>query len=378
MHIDVLGAGPAGLFFSALIKRADPNHVVRVFEQNARDVTFGFGVVLSGRAMNFLSEGDPDIAARIAPMAETWADQRIVHRGQTIIVDGSAFSGIGRVSMLSILRDFALTAGVEIHYGVRAAPDQRLDCDLLVAADGANSSFRDAHTDAFGTRVNDLLNYYAWYGVEATYPSHTLTFQPYVEGAFCAHHYRYRDNMSTFVAEADPAAWNAAGFPAMDNDERRRFMEQFFSATLNGNPLIANGSFWRRWRLVTNDRWSHKNIVLIGDALRTAHPSIGSGTRLAMEDAIALSRALRAKGTDLAAGLASYERERKPIRERLNQAGLASIAWYEDMAARMRLESYDFAYDYLLRTGVMTEERLKRDAPDFMRRYRLFKNGETF
>jgi 2-polyprenyl-6-methoxyphenol hydroxylase-like FAD-dependent oxidoreductase len=373
MRIDILGAGPAGLFFAALMKRADPNHVVRVFEQNAPDVTFGFGVVLSGRAMSFLSEGDPDIAARIAPVAETWSNQHIVHGGEIIVVDGPGFSGLGRVVLLSILRDFATSAGVDIQYGQRVTPDAHLDCDLLVAADGANSSFRDAHADAFGTRVTDLANYFAWYGVETTYPSHTLTFRALGDGAFCAHHYRYHPAMSTFVAEADPAAWEAAGFAAMDNDERRRFTEEFYADALHGKPLISNRSNWRRWRLVTNDHWSHKNIVLLGDALRTAHPSIGSGTRLAMEDSIALWRVLRAGGTDLSAALLTFERERKPIRERLNNAAVASIAWYEDMASRMKLAPYDFAMDYLLRTGVLTPERLERDCPEFMKRYRAAK-----
>ena len=373
MRIDVLGAGPAGLFFAALMKRANPNHVVRVFEQNARDVTFGFGVVLSGRALSFLSEGDPDIASRIAPAGETWTNQHIVHRGETIVVDGAGFTGLGRVTMLSILQDFAASAGVDIHFNHRVSPDAHEECDLLVAADGANSAFRDAHATAFGTRMVDLLNYFAWYGVETTYPSHTLTFQPYGAGAFCAHHYRYGPNMSTFVAEADPAAWDAAGMHAMDNEERRRFTESFFADALRGKPLISNRSFWRRWRLVTNDRWSHKNIVLIGDALRTAHPSIGSGTRLAMEDSIALWRALRDGGGDLAGALARFEAERKPIRERLNNAAVASIAWYEDMAARMAMPSYEFVMDYLLRTGVMTPERLERDSPDFMRRYHAWK-----
>ncbi len=373
MKIDILGAGPAGLFFAALIKRADPNHTVRVFEQNAEGVTFGFGVVLSGRAMSFLAEGDPDIASRIAPSAQNWSDQHIVHRRETIVIDGGMLSGLGRVTLLSILQDFARSAGVELLFSQRINPDAHLDCDLLVAADGANSAFRDAHADAFGTRVTDLQNYYAWYGVEHPYSSHTLTFQPYGDGAFCAHHYRYQPGMSTFVAEADPAAWRAAELYAMDNEERRAFTEKLFADRLGHKPLISNRSFWRRWRLVTNDRWSHGNIVLIGDALRTAHPSIGSGTRLAMEDSIGLWRALREKGSDLAGALTAFEAERKPIRERLNNAAVASINWYEDMAARMKLAPYDFVMDYLLRTGVMTEARLERESPDFMRRYRAWK-----
>lgn len=373
MRINVLGGGPAGLYFAYLMKTSFPAYDVQVVEQNARDVTFGFGVVLSGRAMEFIAEGNGDIVGRLGHRAQTWSEQHIVHRGQTVAVDGSAYSGVARIVLLAELQTMCAGAGVEMKFGERAVAGMLRDgslgnCDVLVGADGANSILRDSHADAFGTRAIDLQNYFAWYGVRRPYPAHTLTFKQAADGVFCAHHYRYTPDMSTFVAEVDDAAWQRSGMYAMDDDQRRRFVETVFADTLDDRPLISNRSMWRRWRLVKNDRWSFRNMVLIGDALRTAHPSIGSGTRLAMEDSIALWRALSAEGTDVEAAFARYERERKPVRDRLNKAAELSIAWYERLDAKMHLAPYDFAHDYLLRTGVMTTERLERASPRFMSR----------
>ncbi len=370
MRIAVLGGGPSGLYFAYLMKKRFPAYRIHVREQNARDVTFGFGVVLSGRAMTFLSEGDSALVDRLAAVTESWSDQHFVHRGEQVVIDGSRYSGIARIAMLKILQEACIDAGVEIAYGVRSGPEIARDYDVLVGADGANSVLRDSHTEGFGTRVVDLQNYFAWYGVQRPYPAHTLTFVQSDLGVFCGHHYRYTPGMSTFVAEVDARTFAESGMHAMDDDARRRLTEQVFAETLGRQPLVSNKSNWRRWRLVKNDRWSHGNIVLIGDALRTAHPSIGSGTRLAMEDSIALARAFTAGGTDIAAIFRRYEETRKPVREKLNRAAELSIDWYERMGEKMGLAPHDLAYDYMLRTGVMSVERLERDSPQFMARCR--------
>jgi 2-polyprenyl-6-methoxyphenol hydroxylase-like FAD-dependent oxidoreductase len=367
----IAGAGPSGLYLAYLLKRSNPAHVVRVFEQNPSDVTFGFGVVLSGRALDFLSEGSADVVKRLKAKMERWSNQHIVHRGKHMIVDGCSYSAIERLTLLHELQDLCSRLGVELNFEHRAQRAADLgDCDVLVGADGANSAIRESHSDAFGTRVTDFRNFFAWFGVACPFDAHTLTFKLTDGGAFVAHHYRYKPTMSTFVAEVDTETWDRAGMAAMTDDERRAYTEKLFADTLDGRPLISNRSIWRRWRLVTNDHWHFRNIVLIGDALRTAHPSIGSGTRLAMEDAIALWRAFEAEGTNVAAALARYERTRKPIRNKLNTAVELSARWYEQMGSKMRMEPYEFAYDYLLRTNIMTPDRLAKESPDFMKRYR--------
>jgi len=367
----ITGAGPSGLFLAYLLKRSNATHTVRVFEQNRPDVTFGFGVVLSGRALQFLAEGSVDVVERLKGRMEHWSNQHIVHRGERVLIDGSSFAAIERLTLLRELHGLCAAAGVELNFERRAARASELaDCDVLVGADGANSAVRDSHGDGFGTHVTEYRNYFAWYGVERPFEAHTLTFKLTDVGAFVGHHYRYKPAMSTFVAEVDQETWDRAGMAAMSDDERRAFTETVFADTLGGLPLISNRSIWRRWRRIDNDRWHFRNMVLIGDALRTAHPSIGSGTRLAMEDAIALWQAFGAEKGDVEAAFRAYERSRRPIRNKLNTAMELSVRWYEEMGGKMRLPPYEFAYDYMLRTNIMTPDRLEREAPDFMRRYR--------
>ena len=251
---------------------------------------------------------------------ESWSDQHIVHRGKKIVIDGSAFSAISRLKLLQELQALCLGIGVRLIFDRRATLDGELmDCDVLVGADGANSQLRDQFADAFGPRISDLQNYFAWYGVEQRYEAHTLTFESNADGAFCGHHYRYEPNMSTFVAEVDAETWHRSGMSAMDDEQRRLYAQKVFARTLGGKELISNRSIWKRWRLIKNDRWSFRNMVLIGDAQRSAHPSIGSGTRLAMEDSIVLWRAL-CEDASVPDAFARYERERRPVRDKLNRA----------------------------------------------------------
>jgi 2-polyprenyl-6-methoxyphenol hydroxylase-like FAD-dependent oxidoreductase len=370
VRFHIVGAGPAGLYLAYLLKRSNPMHVVRVFEQNRPDVTFGFGVVLSDRALQFLAEGSTHVVERLKSEMQHWSNQYIVHLGQRVVVDGSSYASIERLTMLRELQNLCVEAGAQLNFEHRAVDSSDLaGCDVLVGADGANSAIRKGHTEAFRTRVTDFQNYFAWFGVEQPFDAHTLTFKTTDWGAFVGHHYRYKPAMSTFVAEVDTETWKRAGMADMTDDERRAFTEGLFADTLRGKPLISNRSIWRRWRLIDNDHWHFKNIVLIGDALRTAHPSIGSGTRFAMEDAIALWRALEAEGTDVAAGFARYERTRRPIRDKLNKAVELSAHWYERMASKMQMQPHEFTYDYLLRTNIMTAERLAKESPGFIKRY---------
>lgn len=371
MRICVVGGGPAGLFFAYLMKRSFPEYRIRVVEQNAAGVTFGFGVVLSGRALSFISEGDgAAVVKRLRRRMESWSDQHIVHQGKTIAIDGSSYSAIARLALLEELQKICQECGVDIQFSHHFSPeDDAIDEDVVVAADGANSVIRDRFADGFGPRVSDLQNYFAWYGVAMPYPAHTLTFKSNDLGVFCGHHYRYAPSMSTFVAEVDAETWHTSGMAAMCDEQRKVLFENIFADTLRGNKLISNKSNWKRWRLIKNDRWSFRNVVLIGDAQRSAHPSIGSGTRLAMEDSIALWQAFCRDGNDIQSAFISYEKGRRPIRDKLNRAAELSIAWYEAMATKMGLSPYEFAFDYMMRTGVMTAERLRTECPKFCADY---------
>ena len=369
MRIAVVGGGPAGLYFAYLRKRRHPADAVAVFEQNPRDATFGFGVVFSDRALDFLRADDPETADLVAPRMETWSDIALVHHGERIAVDGVGFSAIGRLELLRLLQERAASVGVELRYGhaVRSVAELG-DADLVVGADGVNSLVRREHEAAFGTSVSHLSNKFAWFGTTKPFETLTQTFVETPLGTFNAHHYRYQPAMSTFIVECDPATWTRAGFERLGEDEARAVCEGVFAETLDGHPLISNRSVWRNFPWVSNARWSVGNRVLLGDALHTAHFSIGSGTRLALEDAIALVKALDEAG-NVRAALAAYEAARRPIVQKLVAASRTSAAWYERFPEHMRLAPLDFAMSYITRSGRVDPERLRAMAPRFMARY---------
>ena len=366
LRIAVIGAGPAGLLFAFLIKLHGPQHEVIVLEQNARDVTFGFGVVFSHGALEFLQRDAPEIYAVLAAEMESWRVQRIVHRDQAITIDGNGFSAIARMKLLELLQRHAIAQGVQIEFGTHVESlDSLGEFDLVVGADGVNSVLRRAHVDQFKPRIDHLTNKFAWYGTTRVFDCLTLTFRADEHGAFVAHHYRYSPSMSTFIVECDAATWYCAGLNRMTDDESRTYCEHVFASDLGGQPLLANRSIWRNFPLIYTRNWVADNTVLIGDALRTGHFSIGSGTRLACEDAIALARALN-ESNDVASALQSFERARRPIVDKIVAAANRSSFWYERLADKMRMEPWELAYDYMTRSGRMSDERLRESAPRFM------------
>ena len=370
MRVSVLGGGPGGLYFSALWKSRHPADDVCLFEQNPADATWGFGVVFSDRALEFLREDDPETVDLIAPRMETWRDITLVHRSEAIAIDGVGFSAIGRLELLQLLQQRARTAGVTLAFGTPVGTPADLgDCDLIVAADGVNSLLRHSHAAEFGASITHQAARFAWYGTSKRFETLTQTFVENELGTFNAHHYRYAPDMSTFIVECDPATWVRAGLDRATENESRRICEQVFAATLTGHPLVSNRSMWRNFPWVWNERWSVRNMVLIGDALRTAHYSIGSGTRLAIEDALALTKALEAEPGDLAAALARYESTRRPAVEKLVAASRLSAAWYERFPEHMRLAPVDLAMSYIRRSGRVDDDRLRTMAPKFMALY---------
>jgi len=367
MHVAIVGAGPAGLLLSMLVKRRQPDWRVEVFEQNAADATFGFGVVFSEGALGFLERDAPDLHASLAARMERWPMQRIVHRDEAMDIDGNGFSAIARVELNRFLRELAQGAGVSLSFDHAVPlPDALAGADLIVGADGVNSMVRNARAAQFGPRIEWLANKFAWYGTTRAFECLTLTFRENAHGAFVAHHYRYAPELSTFIVECDAATWHRAGLDAMDEAASRAYCERVFAPDLGGRPLISNKSVWRNFPLLSNAHWSVGNAVLIGDALRTGHFSIGSGTRLAFEDAIALDRALGVAGEDVLRALTLFEDERRPIVEKIVRAANTSSFWYERLADTMAFEPWRLAHDYMTRSGRMDDARLRAAAPRFM------------
>lgn len=371
MRITVLGGGPAGLYSATLLKRDNPSWDVTVFEQNPKDVTWGFGVVFSDRALSFLEADDPDTYRAFAGQLETWQDITIDLMGEKTAIDGVGFAAVARLKLIQILTSRAEAVGVTIKFnsGPDAYKNDADKADLVIAADGVNSVIRNADPDGFGAKLDHLTNRFAWYGTTKTFPTLTQSFRRSEWGPFNAHHYRYAPGMSTFIVETTEEVWRNAGLDTAGDEESRRICETVFADVLDGHPLISNKSIWRVFPKVWNEKWYSGNKVLIGDALHTAHFSIGSGTRLAMEDAISLAKSVREHPGDLPAALQAYQDERKPIVAKLVRAAEESANWYEQFIAHMELPPLDFAHGYIKRAGRLDDDRLRASAPKFMAQY---------
>lgn len=373
MRIAVVGGGPSGLYFALLAKTRFPAATIEVHEQNARGATYGFGIVLADRGLARLEAAHPATCAAILASSYVARHQVITHRGEPIFVERSGYGGaIARLRLLEILDEACAKAGVVVRYGVRIDDAGEFEgYDLVVGADGVNSVVRDARADVFGTTRFLLTNRMAWYGTTQHFPYPVLNFKTVGGSHFWCAAYPYTERMSTFVAECDADAWTRSGLDRMDEEGRRRFAEDLFAKELDGHPLISNASSWRVLPVVRNRRWYAGRHVLIGDALHSAHPTIGSGTRIAMEDAIDLADALEAHEGDLAAGLAAFEQARRPSKQKLVDAAEKSFTWYEAVAGKMdALEPSAFVFDFMTRTGRINEARLLQEFPRFMARYR--------
>lgn len=373
LQIDVVGGGPAGLWFAFLLKGRRPAWSIRVHEQNPATATYGFGVVLSDAGRDRVRSAAPAAFDRIAQRMERWPDLTIVHRDERVPIDGNGFSSIGRLELLQTLHELCRKAGVALRFDAAIASadsiaELRAGADLVVGADGINSRVRAALESEFRPRTEVLGNRYAWYGTRQVFPTLTLTFRPNADGAFVAHHYRYAPDMSTFIVECDAATWERSGLEHLDDEASRRYCETIFTPDLGGHPLVSNRSAWLRFPVLACEHWRHEDVVLIGDALRSVHFSIGSGTRLAMEDADALAAALDESGGRIAEGLACFEAARRPVVDKLLAGAAGSWSWYERFADRMHLSAHEFAYDYMTRSGRLSDERLRAIAPRFARR----------
>lgn len=372
MKINVIGGGPSGLYFALLAKRRHANARVEVFEQNPRGATYGFGIALADRGLGHLRRADAASHDAIVKASFFARHRFITHPAQTIFVEGGGHSGaIARLRLLQILETHCEAAGVRLHHGVRIDDLGALeDADLVVGADGVNSIVRKRHETAFGTTTWMLTNRLAWYGTDKHFPYPVLSFRRHDGGHFVGVAYPYTERMSTFVAECDAGTWQRLGLDRMSDDERRLLAEQVFAEELGGSPLISNKSVWHCLPVVRNRQWSVDHRVLIGDALHSAHPSIGSGTRIAMEDAIALADALTRSPNDIRGTLAGFREAREPAKAKLVAAAEKSFTWYESFPAKVEaLDAVPFVFDFLTRTGRVDAARLQAEYPEFMKRY---------
>ncbi|MBK1659419.1 bifunctional salicylyl-CoA 5-hydroxylase/oxidoreductase [Paracraurococcus ruber] len=365
MRIAVIGGGPAGLYFAILMRRDFPAARITVVERNRPDDTFGFGVVFSDATLDAFAAADPRSYRAIAESFAYWDDIEVHAKGAVHRIGGNGFCGCARTTLLRLLQDRARGLGVELRYGEDAAPEDFPDADLIVAADGINSPIRTRLADHFVPEVALRPNRFAWMGSTRPFDAFTFFFKERPEGIFIAHCYQYAPGASTWVLETDPETFARAGLEDMGEAESARFLEAVFAEELQGHRLQTNRSLWRRFPQIKCARWVKDNIVLIGDAKASAHFSIGSGTKLAMEDAIALHAAFRAGG-DVLACLARYETDRREDVEKTQHAADVSLVWFEHVRRFWRMHPTRFAFGLMTRSKAITWDNLALRAPEFV------------
>jgi anthraniloyl-CoA monooxygenase len=364
VRIVSIGGGAAGLYLAILMKKADPDHEITVVERNRADDTFGFGVVFSDATLENFAEADRETYEEITAAFAHWDDIQIHYRGQVLTSSGHGFSGLSRQVLLDILQRRAAKLGVAFEFQTEVTDlATYAGADLILGADGVNSTIRTRYAEHFQPQIDWRPNRFVWLGTTFPFPAFTFIFKESEHGLWRVHAYRYDTQHSTFILETTEAAWRRAGLDRATEDDTLAFTEALFAPELSGHRLLKNRSLWRSFPIVRNARWHHENVVLLGDAAHTAHFSIGSGTKLAMEDAIALSQALRAHG-GVPAALAAYEAERRPAVEALQRAAQTSLEWFEQTERyHGRLEPPQFAFSLLTRSLRVTHENLKvRDA----------------
>lgn len=372
MKIAIVGAGPAGLYLAVLLGKRLKNVEIAIYEQNPEDATYGFGVSLASSSWRRMRAADPASHDAIMRAAYFGCHQLLEHRGEQILVERKGVNaGIKRQTLLSILKDHARAAGARFHYDVRLESlDRFWDCDLVVGADGTNSVVRACHEAEFGSKMRPLSNRMAWYGSDRHFAPPFLIFRKTEFGYFWCVGYSHTELESTFVAECDAEAWEKSGLASMDVHEQMAFTQTMFADILGHGKLINNNSVWRALTMVEVSEWSVGNRVLIGDALHSAHPTIGSGTRMAMDDSVALADAILDNPGNVEAALAEFRHVREPGKNKLVEARDKSIDWYENIGTVADgLEPVPFVFDFMTRTGRISAERLERDYPDFMARY---------
>ena len=378
MKINVVGGGPAGLYFSILMKKLDLGHKITLYERDGPNDTYGWGIVFSDKTMAYLRDADGESHESIARAFETWPNVDVVHRGAKHSVLGNQFAGIARVCFLNILQERCKELGVDLKFMANITKVEHVaDCDLLVAADGANSLVRKTYEDAFRPSLDVRKNKYIWLGTERLFHGLTLIFRTNEAGLFVAHAYKFNNAHSTFIVECVGETWERAGLGDKDDAQTCGYLEEVFKDDLKGKPLLHNNFVrWLNFVIVRNENWVHKNTVILGDAAHTAHFSIGSGTKLALEDAISLSGCFR-NTLDVARALAQYQSVRKPVVEDLQEAAESSLVWLEKAQQKIELEPIPLTYELMTRSRKVDYEKLKKRDPEFVALYDEWRGADT-
>jgi len=367
MRIACLGGGPAGLYFAISMKLRDPACEIDLYERNRPDDTFGWGVVFSDQTVGNLIANDPVSGAVIQSEFAHWDDIEVHIHGQTIRSSGHGFIGIGRKRLLNILQQRAAALGVNLRFEREASADLAdwAGYDLVIAADGANSRIRDRYREHFGVDVQTRRNKFFWFGTEKVFEAFTFAFERTEAGWVWAHAYRFDDNLSTFIVEMDPETWAGLGLDAMDQPAAIALCERIFAQYLDGRALVSNATHlpgpraWLNFRRIVCATWSFENLILLGDAAHTAHFSIGSGTKLALEDAIKLAEVLNRPGLTRDAALAEYQAERNLEVLKLQNSARNSTEWFETLERYLHFEPIQFAYSLLTRSQRVSHENLR-------------------
>jgi anthraniloyl-CoA monooxygenase len=366
MKVAVVGGGPAGLYFSILLKKQRPDAQVTVFERNRADDTFGFGVVFSDQTLDNFAIHDPASYQDIVRNFAYWDDIAIHFKGSVHRIGGNGFCGCARRTLLLLLQKRARELGVRLNFEAEADDDAEFpDADLVVIADGSNSQFRQRHADHFGTEIDVRPNKFSWMGSSCPLDAFTFVFLETEWGRFIAHAYQYEPGGSTWIFETDPETFTRAGLDRMSEQQSAELMERIFAGHLKGHKLRINRSIWRNFPMIRNDRWVLGNKVLLGDAKATAHFSIGSGTKLAMEDAIALAESF-ARETTVDAALAAFEAGRREEVEKTQHAADVSLVWFEHVARFWDFDPVQFAFGVMTRSKAITYDNLRLRAPAFV------------
>ncbi|MER5863497.1 FAD-dependent monooxygenase [Kitasatospora sp. NPDC002040] len=372
MRIAVVGGGPGGLCLAVWARRLDPAGEVTVWERNQVGGTFGFGVVFSAGALRDLEETDPVLYDGVVAESARWTDIAVHYRGEAVRSGGHGFAAVSRKALLRLLHRRCARAGVHLRFGEQAPPLERLavEYDLVVAADGANSGVRSGLSEAFGTTLDTRSSRYIWLAVDRPFDALTFLIAETGHGVLHGHAYPFSAERSTFIVEAGERVWRASGFgastagPTADGSDRSAVerLGEVFAGDLDGHRLTGNRSRWQRFTVVRNRRWWQRNLALVGDAAHTTHFSVGSGTKLAMEDALALADSLREHDCfgdgPLEAALADYERRRAPAVAAAQRAAQVSLEWFEDIDRAVGRDAPGFAFELLTRGGRLSRSDL--------------------